>query len=57
MVGVRVARREGVLVGPIVLVALGERLAVAEGLNARGVGLILVVSEFGIGVGVGEAGG
>ncbi len=37
IVGVRVTRREGVLVGPIVFVALGVGLAVADGLNASAV--------------------
>ncbi len=51
MVGVRVARREGVLVGPIVFVAVGEGLAVAVGLNAREVGLFCITGKSGSAVG------
>lgn len=37
IVGVRVARLEGVFVGPVVFVALGVGLVVADGLYANGV--------------------
>jgi len=57
MVGVRVARRLGVTLGSIVLVALGTGELVTVGLKAKAVELSCGLEVLSSGAGVGEMGG